>query len=53
MGFISKVPLATLIPLIATINIKAFIEVAISSLIVEVLLRRPEVKQALSTFVDS
>lgn len=46
------VPLAALIPVITVINAKAFVEVFVSSLISELLLRREGVRSALSSIAE-
>lgn len=47
VGMIHKVPFEALIPLIMLINVKAFLEVTISSAIVEMLLKRSEIREYL------
>jgi len=48
-GIIYKVPFKILIPIITLINVKAFIEVFISSFIASLLLRRNEIKSLLKS----
>jgi uncharacterized membrane protein len=48
-GIVYNVPFKVLIPIAALINVKAFIEVFISSLIANILLKKKEIKAALKS----
>ena len=50
MNTILGVPVEALVPFIVSINIKAFIEVGISCLIIELLLSKPEIKKMFEIF---
>jgi hypothetical protein len=49
-GFLMGVPLVALVPIIATVNAKAFVEVFLDSLVIELLLSREDLKKSLESF---
>jgi len=52
-GMIMGIPLEALIPIIATVNIKAFVEVFLDSLVVELLVSREDMRKSLKSFTLS
>lgn len=49
-GFIMGIPLIALVPIIVMVNAKAFVEVFLDSLVIELLLGREDLKKSLESF---
>lgn len=49
-GFIMGIPLIALAPIIATVNAKAFVEVFLDGLVIELLLGREDLRKSLESF---
>ena len=50
VGYMMKVPMPAIVALTSIINAKAFIEVAISCVIIEIVLSRKRIREALAEF---
>jgi uncharacterized membrane protein len=50
VGYVMKVPMPAIVALTSIINAKAFIEVAISCVIIEIVLSRKRIREALAEF---
>jgi len=49
-GFMMGIPLIALVPIIVTVNAKAFVEVFLDSLVIELLLGRDDIRKSLGSF---